>query len=132
MPATAFGTLVRRLREVRSLSLRELGQLSGIDHAYIHRLETGEKEAPSDDVVSRLLRALKPNKRQESVLRFLNGRNVATELVDPLIVDDDEIAVEDFESAAQMSFRGKKPASAAEWRKAIEGIRVLREKIEGG
>ena len=40
---TSFGILLARLRERRDLSLRELGLISGVDHAYIHRLETGEK-----------------------------------------------------------------------------------------
>src|SRR5207245_674309 len=114
-------------REGRRLSLREVSQLSGLDHAYVHRLETGEKEAPSDETLVRLFRALKPTKRQERILRFLVGRDVALDLVDPLIVDDPEIAVEDFESATQMSFRGKAPTGTEEWRKTIEKIRKLRE-----
>ena len=43
MPESALGFLIRFLREQRGLSLRELGRLAGVDHAYIHRLETGEK-----------------------------------------------------------------------------------------
>ena len=41
MPAPALGSVLRALREKRGLSLRELGQLAEVDHAYIHRLETG-------------------------------------------------------------------------------------------
>ena len=54
MQETGLGVLLQHLREKRGLSLRELGQLSGVDHAYIYRLETGEKEAPSEEVVSKL------------------------------------------------------------------------------
>ena len=132
MAASAFGTVLRRLREGRGLSPREVGKLSGLDHAYVYRLETGEKEAPSDDALGRLFRALKPNKRQEHILRFLVGRDVAIDLVDASIVDDPDIALEDFEAAAQMSFRGKQPKGPAEWRKAIEKIRKFREEFEGG
>ena len=132
MAPTAFGTVLRRLREGRGLSLRETSQLSGLDHAYVYRLETGEKEAPSDDALARLFKALKPTKRQEHILRFLVGRDVAVDLVDPSIVDDANIALEDFESAAQMSFRGKQPTGTAEWRIAIEKVRKLREELEGG
>ncbi|HXJ57708.1 MAG TPA: helix-turn-helix transcriptional regulator [Verrucomicrobiae bacterium] len=53
------GDILRSSRERRGLSLRELGRLAGIDHAYIHRLETGAKEAPSDQVIMKLARALK-------------------------------------------------------------------------
>jgi transcriptional regulator with XRE-family HTH domain len=132
MSASAFGTVLRRLREGRGLSLREVSHLSGLDHAYVYRLETGEKEAPSDDALARLFKALKPTKRQERILRFLVGREVAVDLVDVSIVDDPDIALEDFESAAQMSFRGKAPSGAAEWRHAIEKIRKLREDLERG
>ena len=34
---------------------RELGQLAQTDHAYIYRLEQGEKGAPSEDVLLRLI-----------------------------------------------------------------------------
>jgi transcriptional regulator with XRE-family HTH domain len=127
--ASAFGTVLRRLREGRGLSLREVSQLADVDHAYVHRLETGAKEAPSDDALARIFRALKPTKRQEHVLRFLVGRDVALELVDVAIVDDAEIALEDFESAAQMSFRGKKPSSVSEWRTLIAKVRKIREDL---
>jgi transcriptional regulator with XRE-family HTH domain len=132
MAATAFGVLLKRLREARSLSLRDVSHISGIDHAYVYRLETGEKEAPSDDAVARITRALNASKRQESILRCLIGRAVPIEMVDPSIVDDDQVAVEDFESAAQMSFRGKKPSSVIEWKNAIDKVRRVREDIERG
>jgi HTH-type transcriptional regulator, competence development regulator len=130
--STAFGVFLRRLREGRGLSLREASQLSGLDHAYVHRLETGEREAPSDETLTRLFRALKPTKRQERIMRFLVGRDVALDLVDPSIVDNPEIAIEDFESAAQMSFRGKAPTGIAEWRNTIDKIRELRKELEVG
>ena len=73
MAATAFGTVLKRLREAKGLSLRDVSKLSGVDHAYVYRLETGEKEAPSDDALTQIFRALKPTKRQESILRFISG-----------------------------------------------------------
>lgn len=132
MSASAFGAVLKRLRERRGLSPREVGKLAELDHAYIYRLETGEKESPSDDALNRLFRALKPTKRYERLLRFLVGRTVPLDLVDESIVDDDAIALEDFETAAQMSFRGKVPSGPAEWRIRIDGIRKLREEFEGG
>ncbi len=120
------------MRGARGLSPREVSKLSGLDHAYVYRLETGEKEAPSDDALGRLFRALKPTKRQEHILRFLVGRDVALDLVDATIVDDPSVAVEDFESAAQMSFRGKRPTGVLEWRKVMGRIRKMREDFEGG
>lgn len=129
---TAFGTMLRRLRSGRGHSLREVSQLAGLDHAYVHRLETGEKEAPSTEAIGALCKALKATDRQERVLRFLVGREVALELVHESIVDDPHIALEDFESAAQMSFRGRKPNKVDEWRNLIAKIRTLREELEAG
>jgi len=71
MPETALGLWLRALREESKLSLRELGQRSEVDHAYIHRLETGVKEAPSEDVLAKLAAALSVTRRDGEVLRFL-------------------------------------------------------------
>jgi transcriptional regulator with XRE-family HTH domain len=131
MPS-AFGTVLRRLRERRGLSFREVGQLSGIDHAYVYRLETGEKEAPSPDALAGLFRALKPTKREEHILRFLVGRDVDLNLVDPLVLDDPEVILPHFESAAKMSFRGKRPSSPEEWKRLIARFKALEESDDDG
>lgn len=50
-----FGYLLKRFREEQGLSQRKLGQLAGgISHAYIDRLETREKEHPTEQVAARL------------------------------------------------------------------------------
>ena len=64
MKKDGLGFLLQHLRERRGLSLRELGQLAQTDHAYIYRLEQGEKGAPSEDVLLRLIRALKAERRE--------------------------------------------------------------------
>ena len=71
MAQPAFGLLLQRLREERRLSLRELGQLAEIDHAYIYRLENGQKESPSEEALTKLIRALKAPKREAEMLRYL-------------------------------------------------------------
>ena len=68
MPQTGLGVAIKTLRERRTLSLREIGQLSSVDHAYVHRLESGEKTNPSLDLVEKLLRVLKPGERDAAVL----------------------------------------------------------------
>ena len=50
---SALGVLLRSLRDGRGLNLRELGLLAEVDHAYIYRLETGAKESPSEEVLSK-------------------------------------------------------------------------------
>jgi len=124
---SAFGLLLRRLREERQLSVRALSQLSQVDLAYVSRLESGEKTAPSDEVVRQLIRVLKPAERLGQILAFLA---VAPE-TDPALVElmweDATIDADLFRSAAGMVFRGK-----PDWRKAIKRIRKLREDLENG
>jgi len=106
MAQPAFGLLLQRLREERRLSLRELGQLAEIDHAYIFRLENGEKESPSDEALTKLIRALKAPKREADMLRHL----AAHPQVDPGLVEhaltDPTVTIEEFSAAAGMAFRG--------------------------
>ena len=71
MPETALGAWLRGLREDNDLSLRDLGLRSEVDHAYIYRLETGAKEAPSGEVVNKLDGALSRSERDSAILRFL-------------------------------------------------------------
>lgn len=111
----SFGYTLKRFREERGLSLRELGKLSGMDYAYIHRLEKGRKTAPSEDTVATLARTLKLDSRKTRMLRFLAGRDPRPELIE-VFLEDYERPLEDFESLAQMSFRGKRPETKEEWR----------------
>ena len=53
MAQSGLGLLLRKLRETRDLSSRELGQLADIDHTYVYRLETGEKQSPSEEQIGR-------------------------------------------------------------------------------
>ena len=123
-----FGELLKHFREDRKYTLRDLGKLSDIDHAYIHRLETGEKEAPSDDVVTSLIKALKLGPRHARILEFLVGRVVDDTLVN-VVLEESHHAVEDFESAAQMSFRGA-PTNKDAWRKLLDRMKRTREDFE--
>jgi transcriptional regulator with XRE-family HTH domain len=118
----SFGYALRKFREVRGLSLRELGTLCGIDHAYIHRLEKDEKTAPSEDVIQVLARNLKLNARRTRMLGFLVGKNADGALVD-LFLEEEDRPVEVFESLATMSFRGRRPDSKDEWRKLAERVK---------
>lgn len=73
MPDSALGRWLKGLREDRGLSLREVAQRAGVDHAYVHRLETGAKEAPSSEVIEKLITALTPSPRDAEILRLLAG-----------------------------------------------------------
>lgn len=112
----SFGYALKKFREERGLSLRELGRLCDKDYAYIHRLEKGEKTAPSEETVNTLARKLKLDSRRSRILRFLVGREVSADLID-VFLEDEERPVEDFESLAQFSFRGQRPENKDDWRR---------------
>jgi HTH-type transcriptional regulator, competence development regulator len=102
----ALGFLLQSLREERRDSLRDVAKLAGVDHAYLYRLETGDKESPSDDVLSKLIKALKAEKREEEMLRYL-ARHAETDaaLVD-CVLKDKSVTFQEFSSAAGAAFRG--------------------------
>lgn len=106
MPQSGLGVLLRQLREGRGLSLREVGQLCSTDHAYVHRLETGEKEAPSSEVLTKLLRVLRADERKTEMAKWLAEHPEA----DPALVDyslqDDSVSLEIFTAAAGVRHRG--------------------------
>lgn len=117
----SFGYALRKFREGRGLTLRELGTLCDVDHAYIHRLEKDEKTAPSGEVIDALARNLKLDTRRVRMLRFLVGKSADTQLVD-LFLEEEERPIEVFESLATMSFRGKRPDSKDAWRKLADRL----------
>ena len=122
MAASAFGILLKRLRDNRGLSLREVGQLANVDHAYIYRLETGEKESPSDGVINQLVRVLKPSGRDAEILRFLTMYPEADPKLTEYVASDPAIGFHIYASAAGMRFRG---SSRPEPKDLIERVRKL-------
>ena len=120
----SFGYTLKRFREDRNLSLREFGKLCGIDHAYIHRLETEEKTAPSNTVVDAFVRTLKLTPRRAGLLRLLVGKTVNRTLID-VFVEDEHRPLDLLEPAHQMSFRGKRPATKDEWRRHVDRLARL-------
>ena len=117
----SFGYTLRKFREARNLSLREFGKLCGIDHAYIHRLEREEKTAPSEQVVNAFVRTLKLSRRRADLLGRLVGKAVNHTLID-VFVEDEDRPLDLLEPAHQMSFRGKRPETADEWRQHVDRL----------
>ncbi|OAK60202.1 transcriptional regulator [Variovorax paradoxus] len=106
MPQTGLGVALRTLRERRTLSLRETSQLSSVDHAYVHRLETGEKTSPSQELVGKLLKVLKPADRDADLVKWL----VDHPETDPALVEfalgDPDLEMDIFTAAAGVRHRG--------------------------
>ena len=125
----SFGYVLRKFREERGLSLREFGKLCGIDHAYIHRLEKEERNAPSDEVVDSFTRTLKLSPRRARLLRLLVGKRVNEQLVD-VFVEDEGRSLELLEPLARMSFRGRRPEMREDWRKLADRLAKFLEEEE--
>ncbi|TPG42675.1 XRE family transcriptional regulator [Sphingomonas koreensis] len=106
MPGSALGSWLKALREDRGWSLREAAQRAEVDHAYVYRLETGAKEAPSEDVLDKLVRALTPSARDIDILRLL----AAHPNVDPTLADfarnDPTISPQEFHMLTTVVNRG--------------------------
>lgn len=113
MQPTGLGVALKTLRERRTLSLREIGQLSSVDHAYIHRLETGEKTNPSKDMVDKLLKVLKPIERDAALVMWLvDHADTDTGLV-KFTLQDPSIGIDVFSAAAGIRHRGNVRADPA-------------------
>lgn len=106
MSASALGVLLRYLREERRFSLRELAQLAKIDHSYIHKLEAGDKESPSEDVLSRLIKVLKPGAREVQMMQFLARNPDADPEVTEYALKDTSVGLDIFAAVAVMRHRG--------------------------
>ncbi len=127
MGQPALGLLLQRLREERGLSLRELAQLADVDHAYIYRLETGDKEAPSEEVLSKLTRALKVGKREADMLRYVAEHTETDPAFVTHVLGDKTITYEIFASAARASFRGARP----DYSRLVERVRRILDDENG-
>ena len=106
MPQTGLGFALKTLRERRTLSLRELSQLSTVDHAYVHRLETGEKTNPSQDLVAKLLKVLKASERDAEIIKALVEQPDADLALVEYVLADQSIGVQLFTAAAGVRHRG--------------------------
>jgi transcriptional regulator with XRE-family HTH domain len=106
MSQTGLGVALKTLRERRTLSLREIGQLSSVDHAYVHRLESGEKANPSSDLVDKLLKVLKPSTRDAALVMWLVDHAEADPHLVEFALNDPSISIDIFSAAAGVRYRG--------------------------
>jgi transcriptional regulator with XRE-family HTH domain len=128
MPPNAFSTALTLLRERRTLSRRELSKLAEVDHAYELRLESGEKENPSDETIDKLSRGLKASDRDAQILRYTaKYPQIWSEFV-AYVLGDPSVTMDEFTMGAGMMHRGERPAPAL----IIQRVRkVLSEDPDG-
>src|SRR5258705_10796280 len=106
MPTNGFGAALAALRERRTLSIRELSTLAGVDHAYVYRLETGEKANPSADAVEKLIKGLKPSDRDSRMFKWLAEHADADVKLVLHALDTPTVTFEEFATAAATVHRG--------------------------
>lgn len=128
MPESALGFLLKKLREYQKLTLRDVAQRGGVDHAYVYRLETGDKESPSDEVMKKLCAALAVTPREAQMLRFLASRpGTEVGLVD-FAWQDRSVTADELEMLATVVNRGARPDYATSLKRIR---RILREEDDG-
>ena len=117
---------IAAMRERKELSFRDLEKRAGdLDHAYIWRLEKGDRAAPSEEVVARLSHALELDDREGDVFKLLAKSVTVEDSLYHLMVSRTDIPWEDFEDVATMSFRGERPNTEEAWLKRIELIQQM-------
>jgi HTH-type transcriptional regulator, competence development regulator len=121
MPQSGFSAALKKLRERRNLSGRELSLIAKIDHAYESRLESGEKENPSDETVDKLLRGLKPSDRDAQILRWLANHPDTNPDWVTYMLDETSGTIEEFTAGAAMVHRGNVPTPE----KMLERVRKI-------
>ena len=71
------GNYIKELRNKKSISQRQLAELSGISNAEISRIETGERQKPSPDVLRKLAPHLEvPYESLMQSAGYINERSV--------------------------------------------------------
>lgn len=111
---------IASMRERKELSFRELEKRAGdLDHAYIWRLEKGDRVAPSEDVVVRLSQALELDEREGEVFHLLARSVNVDNALYGLMVSRVDLPWDVLEDVASMSFRGERPTTEEAWLKRI-------------
>jgi transcriptional regulator with XRE-family HTH domain len=121
MPPNGFSAALKKLRERRNLSGRELSLIAKIDHAYESRLESGEKANPSEETLDKLLRGLKPNARDAQIFKWLAEHPDTSPEWVLYMLDETSGTIEEFTAGAAMVNRGNVPTPE----KTLERVRKI-------
>lgn len=119
-----FGDALRRFREERGLSLRELDKLSGVNYAYIQRLENNEKTSPSDEKLEALCKALKLSAQRRGLLTSLLTLPPVPDALFEAMLQHSAATVDAFIVASRVSFRGTRPTTPEAWIKKLDEIDI--------
>lgn len=78
-----FGAFIRRSREVREISLRELASKLDVSFTYLSKIENGVMPAPSNDLIEKLINALSIQSYKDEV--YLSAERLPPDLEAALI-----------------------------------------------
>lgn len=118
-----FGTFIAQLRDKKGFSLRDLEKRAGeLSHVYIWRLEKGTREAPSQETLEKLAKALEVEDRDWELALLLLRTDIPDDLFALARIRTD-IPISDIEPVATMSFRGNRPSDDAGWISLIEFVK---------
>lgn len=118
-----FGTFIAELRDEKGFSLRELEKRAGdLSHVYIWRLDKGSRDAPSQDTLKKLSKALEVTERDWDLALLLLRTEIPDDLF-RLARTRIDIPMSDIEPVATMSFRGNRPTDEESWIKLIEYVK---------
>lgn len=106
MADSALGRLLKKLREDQGFSLREVAHRAGVDHAYVYRLETGDKEAPSDEVMAKLIGALRPTQRDIDLLQYFASHLETDMALVDFAANDQSVSLAEFSMLKTVVNRG--------------------------
>lgn len=116
---------IAQAREKNGLSFRDLEKRAGdLNHAYIWRLEKGDRDTPSASTIEKLSQALLLDEREKQVFALL-VKTPIDDVLYGLMLSRRDIPWDDFEPVATTSFRGKRPTTEADWIRLIEMFREL-------
>lgn len=116
---------IANARERRGLTLRQIqDKADKLDHAYISRLEKGDRDKPSEATIEKLSKALRLNERECQILTLLAERDIDDALY-TIMISRPDITWPHLEPVATMSFRGQQPNSAKDWLKMIQLVQEL-------
>lgn len=106
MAGSPLGIVLSYLRKKQRFSLRELAEFANTDHSYIYRMEAGQKDSPSEEVINRLIKVLKPDEREKEILHYLSQHPDTNPDLVEYFLENPDIKFEEFASAAGFRFRG--------------------------
>jgi transcriptional regulator with XRE-family HTH domain len=116
---------IAQAREQKELTLRQLQEKAdNLDHAYISRLEKGERESPSEAAIEKLAKALQLSNRERQIMSLLAEHEIEDNLYQIMMTRTD-LSWDDLEPPATISFRGQRPSSEEDWLRIIDLLKEL-------